>query len=160
MGSLDSHLLLSTDAAQLPGRWEKSLSVLQQNKGPISWEKIQASGVYLYKDTDVSSCEEAYLVAWLTLPNILKGRIKKKGISTDVTCFARSGLRSVFTFNTSRKKRRGGHTGIHKHETPLRVEEMKGETRLLCHWVCWAQIILSICLCWTCIPLLHPQSPQ
>lgn len=58
------------------------------------------------------------------------------------------------------KKGRGGHTGIHKHETLLRGEEMKGETRLLCHWVCWAQIILSICLCWTCIPLLHPHSPQ
>lgn len=83
-----------------------------------------------------------------------------KGASTYVFCFLRSDLGFVFAFNTSRQKEERRTHKIHKHKTPLRGEEMKGETRLLCHWVCWAQIIPSICLCWTCIPLFHPHSPS
>lgn len=60
------------------------------------------------------------------------------------------------SIHQGREKRRGGHAGIHKHETPLRGEEMKGETRLLCHRVCWAQIIRGVCLCWPRIPAPPP----
>lgn len=69
------------------------------------------------------------LVTFHTVPSELKG-VMTKGGPTDVTCFVRAGLRFVFTFNTSRRERRGGQTGIHKLETPLRRKEMKGETRL------------------------------
>lgn len=119
------------------------------------------SSVIFAKNAQTSVlCKNAYLVLWLPLTNILKGSIVK-GDSTDLAYFVHHGLSSIFKFNASRKKRRrGGHTGIHKQENPLRREEMKGEPRLLCQWVCWAQIIPSICLCWICISLLHPQSLQ
>lgn len=96
---------------------------------------IQVSGVDLYKYTDASLWRNPLLP--LTLPNTERQQLT----FTDVADFIHKGITFVFTFNTSRHKKRGRHTGIQKYETLLREErKIKGETRLLCHWVCGIQI--------------------
>lgn len=56
--------------------------------------------------------------------NIPIGRITK-GISTDVTCFVRSGLGFVFTFNTSRQRQEERRT----HNTKLHSEGRRWKDR-------------------------------
>lgn len=44
-----------------------------------------------------------------------------------------------------------------KHQTASGRGKMKGKSRLLCHRLCWVQIILNLCLSWTCIPSPPPR---
>lgn len=127
--SLDSHLLLSTDAAPLPGRWEKSLWVLRQKKGPISWEKIQVSAVYLYKDADVRSCEAAHLVVWVTLPNILKGRITKRYFYwCNLLCTWWSQVRFYIQYIKAKEERRTHRDTQTWNSTQRRRDERRDQT--------------------------------
>lgn len=153
---------LSTDAAQKP-RWVFKKKITEY----YSKRKVQFLGkrhkcvVCICTNIDniqFWSRSPLTVVVWLTLPRLLAELRKVFLLMQPAWYILVSGqfLHSIHQAKRGEEDTQGyTNTKLHSGRG-----EIKGETRLLCHWVCSAQIILILCLCWTCIPLPHPLSPQ